>query len=560
MGAPLSAGPRGLLLPGQVRPVSPSLLAVPNGLIAYWGFDPDCLDFKSGLALDLSGNGNNGNLTGLSASSLVNGTVGTALYYDGSANWSVGVPSLYNSAFPVYGTLALWIYPTYIASGSRCNIFNEYTTNINIFYRFYYPQHSQLSFNSEQSLFFPNLILNCWNFVVAVWTQTNTQVYLNGTLIGTGVAVAITQQATFFTPSGGATYIQDECRIYNRGLDPWEVQQLYSAGLAGRRDAGNNAPMSASLRIMPVYSVKAIAGDPTEFAGGLKSPLAIAAETASQPRSLTTNLVASMASPAAKSLSPINSGAAVEGPLSPPINSGAALEGPLSPPIEFGRGLKSPLAIAAETASQPRSLTTNLVASLASAAAKSLSPIKSGAALENPLSPPIEFGLQFASHISATFTTAAGVVVKIRAPTEWWRVAASLGALTFTYAGGAFPLCAGTFVGDWVKNLPGANALAVQARFTSGPGGNFVAVYIQTSLDEGASALDVTTMKFTKVSADAAANVSAAQGAVPFAPSSQSLTPGALAGPVLGDRFRAVVTVFAPYDPPASLTLTGYAR
>ena len=49
MGAPLAAGPRGLLLPGQVRPVPPSLLAVPNGLVGYWPLGADVTDFNQGI-------------------------------------------------------------------------------------------------------------------------------------------------------------------------------------------------------------------------------------------------------------------------------------------------------------------------------------------------------------------------------------------------------------------------------------------------------------------------------------------------------------------------------
>ena len=140
-------------------------------------------------------------------------------------------------------------------------------------------------------------------------------------------------------------------------------------------------------------------------------------------------------------------------------------------------------------------------------------------------------------------------------------VGGSQQSFVFTYAAGAFPLsAAGTFVGDWISAFPGASALSLRAQFTSGAGGNFVKVYFQTSLDKGASAFDLAAIKFTRLSGAAVANISASGRTSVFTPSAEALTPGALAGGVLGDRFRAVVVVLVPYAAPAALTLTGYAR
>ena len=50
---------------------------------------------------------------------------------------------------------------------------------------------------------------------------------------------------------------------------------------------------------------------------------------------------------------------------------------------------------------------------------------------------------------------------------------------------------AGTFVGDWVSDLDGLLVAAAQLRFTGGSGGTSVKVYLQTSLDQGTTAVDV---------------------------------------------------------------------
>ncbi len=57
----------------------------------------------------------------------------------------------------------------------------------------------------------------------------------------------------------------------------------------------------------------------------------------------------------------------------------------------------------------------------------------------------------------------------------------SLGQFTIT--------AAGTQVGDWVEDLEGLLALAVQLRLAYGSGGASIKAYLQTSLDQGATAI-----------------------------------------------------------------------
>lgn len=136
------------------------------------------------------------------------------------------------------------------------------------------------------------------------------------------------------------------------------------------------------------------------------------------------------------------------------------------------------------------------------------------------------------------------------------------GPFLFTYTGAAFPLgAAGVFVGDWMTNFAGVDALSLQATFNSGSGGVSATIYFQTSLDQGATACDIAAVQFTTANGAAIANISAINQTGLFAPVAQELTPGTIqGGGVLGDRFRAVVVVAGAYASPASLSLWGCAR
>jgi hypothetical protein len=139
----------------------------------------------------------------------------------------------------------------------------------------------------------------------------------------------------------------------------------------------------------------------------------------------------------------------------------------------------------------------------------------------------------------------------------------SPGPFLFTLNGGAFSLAAGgVFVGDWVQSFAGIEALSLEANFAYGSGGasGGVTVYFQTSIDQGATPIDIFAPQFGQASALSVANLSALDHVAPFAPAQQSLTPNAVQDGVLGDRFRAVVVVGAAYGGNSSLALWGCAR
>jgi hypothetical protein len=77
----------------------------------------------------------------------------------------------------------------------------------------------------------------------------------------------------------------------------------------------------------------------------------------------------------------------------------------------------------------------------------------------------------------------------------------SLGNFTIT--------AAGTVAGDWVDGLDGLLSLCAQMRLAYGSGGTTVKAYLQTSLDQGTTPIDIACFTFTTASAVKARNLSA---------------------------------------------------
>ncbi len=117
----------------------------------------------------------------------------------------------------------------------------------------------------------------------------------------------------------------------------------------------------------------------------------------------------------------------------------------------------------------------------------------------------------------------------------------SLGDFTITTAG--------TQIGEWTTtDLAGALSMAAQLRLAFGSGGTSIKAYLQTSLDEGTTAIDIACVAFLVASEVAVLNFSA------LTPKTTQVTPadGALADDtaidgILGDRFRLKVVSTGTY-------------
>lgn len=121
---------------------------------------------------------------------------------------------------------------------------------------------------------------------------------------------------------------------------------------------------------------------------------------------------------------------------------------------------------------------------------------------------------------------------------------------------------ADTRTGEWVENLDGLTAMTTQLRLAYGSGGTDIRAYLQTSLDQGTTAVDIACITFGTVSKVEILNHS---GLTPIgltgSPASGVIpTDGALADDteidgVLGDRIRLKVVSTGTYG--GSTVLSG---
>ena len=200
-----------------------------NGLVGWWGFN--------GNANDESGNGNNGTVNGATLTTDRDGNIDAAYSFNNSSIVCA------NSNIPDnLFTLSAWIYQNqsfggieYICLGSSSNtrwgaISSPLSTNMN------YGRGCSGSGGSDIN---PMVNLNNWLHVVYVsqGEGLNTDIYINGTLVGTTVNNTTGSCSTTNLYFGvdifsAPEYIDgklDDIGIWNRALTPCEISELYYA-------------------------------------------------------------------------------------------------------------------------------------------------------------------------------------------------------------------------------------------------------------------------------------------------------------------------------------------
>lgn len=129
----------------------------------------------------------------------------------------------------------------------------------------------------------------------------------------------------------------------------------------------------------------------------------------------------------------------------------------------------------------------------------------------------------------------------------------SLGSFTIT--------AAGTQVGDWVDGVEGLLALAAKLRLAYGSGGTNIRAYIQTSLDQGVTAIDIACVLFATASESAILNLSAlTPKTTQVVPTDGTLADDTAIDGVLGDRFRIKVVSTGTYAGSTVLTADAVVR
>lgn len=110
------------------------------------------------------------------------------------------------------------------------------------------------------------------------------------------------------------------------------------------------------------------------------------------------------------------------------------------------------------------------------------------------------------------------------------------------------------------QNLAGIISASFEIRMSYGSGGATVTVYVQTSLDQGQSWIDIAAVQFTTSGGLFVLNLPGATSVTPTAPTDGSLTPGTIVSGILGDQFRAKVISTGTYAGGTLVSVRGVAR
>ncbi len=210
---------------------SKNLDSLSNGLVGYWKMDE-----ASGNAIDSSGNGNTGTLTGAPTS--VAGSLGPAKNFANTAG--VAASDYYNvttttglSADAI--TVSAWINPDVITSGERQCFINSPGTFFDIEPGGSLVAYIQTTPTGWIAQSTTGLQTGVWQHVVQTYDRKTRNLYINGVLKSSVIDRTEALINTGATRVGDATWGGeaydgkiDEVRIYNRALSPKEVRDLYN--------------------------------------------------------------------------------------------------------------------------------------------------------------------------------------------------------------------------------------------------------------------------------------------------------------------------------------------
>ena len=234
----------------------PNYLGLNNGLVGYWSFNQQDMAQSPNdtYALDLSGNGNRGQLVNMSTSSArVAGKLGQALSFDG-VNDYVNIANTNPSLrFTGNATVSAWVklnsYPneqTAIFRNQADDAFSEWGISFDVVSYgspaepVLYVVHTEGGAHQHNSGDTTQKIaLGRWYHLVGVWDSPNLLVYMNGVLetaanVGIGTLRIGTNAASKIgTRTPGDEVVDgliDDVRVYSRALSADEIKRLYRIG------------------------------------------------------------------------------------------------------------------------------------------------------------------------------------------------------------------------------------------------------------------------------------------------------------------------------------------
>ena len=214
------------------------------GLVGLWSFNG--ADIQGSLALDRSGNGNNGTITGAIPTI---GKVGQALKLDGSNGEiecvSVGAPSSLNNLSQI--SISAWIYAKSAGDFGRGVILNKSNFEANGWKFEFGSYRFTVDYDTRLMAYATRPSLNEWHHVVVVWngSQTSSEVkfYTDGILVnhtsdqdGSGSRKGDQGQGVVISSMGCSSTSRkfdgkiDEVRVYDSALTAEEIKRLYNMG------------------------------------------------------------------------------------------------------------------------------------------------------------------------------------------------------------------------------------------------------------------------------------------------------------------------------------------
>jgi len=238
---------------------------VRNGLVGYWRFD----EGSNNVAIDYSGNNNNGTIVGPSWQNQSNCRLGNCLSFNGLDQY---VTISHNNAFvPSSLTIAAWVKPNNFSSYMQ--VVSKFSETSNFSYQLNITNAGKLRIDSSSNgstygtLISENsLISGIWNYVVTTWDGTKWRLFINGVedinILGfAGPLFNGNTSLDIGRVSGGGVNGQyfngniDEVRLYDRALVSEEIQKIYKSNFYSRyfnienvnRDGLNNIVTTSGL-------------------------------------------------------------------------------------------------------------------------------------------------------------------------------------------------------------------------------------------------------------------------------------------------------------------------
>lgn len=226
---------------------------ITTGLVGHWTFDT--ADISGSTALDKSGQGNNGSITGAAN---VSGRIGQALYFNGSGD-AVTVPYSASVNLTSSMTLAVWVRPDDPVSAHGAFFENDWSCgyhfgtscNVNYGTAFFLAGTQVFDFASK-------LYPDRWTHMAVTFDDNTNEglLYINGavdyqtsyagTIGGCGGGLSIGSR-----PSGYGQYYKgllDDARMYNRALTVEDVQALYLLGVGRTTIRGARIGAGTTIR------------------------------------------------------------------------------------------------------------------------------------------------------------------------------------------------------------------------------------------------------------------------------------------------------------------------